>query len=392
MCRILLRELARLNIGLDVYSECTAVDIPELKEAARLGNVRFFAFTYEWNWSRWYGRNRKVAFVISFLKRMRIRRGMVRALVAEHRRKPYDVVIQFSQAELLGLGRYVDEFPIILFPCVHAAGELYWCRREEHLARRCEPLMWRRVRNLYLAYRARLQRRDYKRARGVLGMSRRFNKWVEKDYGLPTDRMGVVYQPIDILANEDSTCRRSSTNVRLLFVGRISVRKGIDLLVSLLPELLRDEPDVEVTLIGAGSLWSSYEPLLASLPTERCRWLRSLPNDQVIEEMRRSDILLVPSYYEPGGIVVAEALANGVIVVGSDEVGSAEALPAEVCVEFAAGDMKGFGCAVAEAVARVRKMGPTLRVRAKEAALRHFSPDAMAQALLGEVQRLLARA
>ena len=135
---------------------------------------------------------------MSFLKRLGSYRRMTDALISDHRREPYDAVVQFSQGELFRLGRYCNEIPIVLFPCVHAAGELYWSRREEPLARQCEPLVWRRLRNAYLAYRARLQRRDYNKARGVIGMSRRFNTWVARDYRVAESRLGVVCQPIDI--------------------------------------------------------------------------------------------------------------------------------------------------------------------------------------------------
>ena len=390
MCRLFLRELAGSGIFLDVYGDGNAA-IPELAGVFPGKTNRLNSFPYEWDWDSWYGRNKKAAFAVSFVKRLQSYRRLVARLVSEHRRQPYDAVIQFSQGELFQLGNYAAEIPIILFPCVHAAGELDWCRKEIHLARQCEPVWWRLARNGYLAYRSRLQRRDYRRARGVIGMSRRFNRRVESDYGMPAEKLGVVYHPIEIPSTgEEQAARRDpGRNVRLLFVGRISVRKGIDMLVEMAPHLLAKDPGTELTIIGAGSLWSNYEPLLKDLPHERCRWLKSLPSEQVFEEMRRSDILLIPSQYEPGGIVVGEALANGMIVVASDEVGSAENLPSTVCKEFRAGDDMGFRNAIELAIRSVRTGGSELRRLAIETAGREFDPATIALRLLGETKRLL---
>ena len=392
MCRVFLRELANCGIRLDVYSENDAVTVQELQHS-RHDNVRFLTFPYQWDWNSWYGRNRKVAFIVSFLKRLRSYRRMTDALLTEHRKSPYDAVIQFSQGELFRLGRYADEVPIILFPCVHAAGELHWCRTEAHLARQCEPMWWRFLRNNYLAYRARLQRRDYHLASGVIGMSRRFNRWVGKDYGIPKQKLGVVYHPIELPAGGGAQRVEGVANgrVRLLFAGRISVRKGIDLLIKVLPRLLDEDSEIEVAVIGAGSLWSNYEPLLKNLPEGRCKWLKSLPNDEVVRRMRHSDILLVPSLYEPGGIVVGEALACGMTVVASDEVGSAENLPEDVCDSFPTGDAEAFLTAIRKAVERVRLEGKDLRRKAVETAAEQFDPEKMARLLLNEVSRLLGK-
>jgi glycosyltransferase involved in cell wall biosynthesis len=330
---------------------------------------------------------------MSFLKRLPIYGRMVDRLLAEHRLRPYDVVIQFSQTELFKLGKHTLKIPIVLYPCVHAAGERFWCRREAPLARQCEPGWWRVLRDLYLGYRTRVQKRDYGRVRGVIGMSRRFNRWVKRDYGISEDRQGVVYHPIAIPPEQvnGSLPPALSDRIRLLFVGRISVRKGVEMLARAVPELLARHAEVEVAIIGAGSLWSDYEPLLQGLPQDRCQFLKSLSNAEVQARMRQSHILLVPSRYEPGGIVVGEALANGMIVVASDEVGSAENLSEDVCKQFPAGDQPGFMAAIERAIAAVRSGGMPLREAATRAAKEQFDPTRMTGVLLAEVQRLVSR-
>jgi len=389
MCRLFLRELAAGGVSIDVYSVGGGGDLPEMIEAQRQG-LRFMAFPYDWDWNSWYGRQKQLAFMMSFAKRLLAYDRLVSALVKEYRARPYDVVIQFSQGELFGLRRYTNEIPIVLFPCVHAAGELEWTRKESVIVRRCEPLWWRLLREPYLAYRAHLQKRDYAAARGVIGMSRRFNALVQRDYGVPPGRQGVIYQPMDMPRVGGEAMREPDGMVRLLFVGRISVRKGLEMIVRAAHQVVLPDDTLELTIIGAGSLWSNYERLLTDLPTNaRVRWLKSLSNAQVVGEMQRSDVLLVPSLYEPGGIVVAEALANGMIVLTSDAVGSAENLPDSVRVEFPAGNQEAFEAAMRMAVEKVRVGGRSLRQEANRVARELFDPAMMTRRLLEEVERIV---
>jgi len=110
----------------------------------------------------------------------------------------------------------------------------------------------------------------------------------------------------------------------------------------------------------------------------------------VIKEMRQADILLVPSHYEPGGIVVGEALANGMIVVASDEAGSAEDLPTSVCHRFPAGDGESFRAAIESAIKNIEESGRKRRNEAMQTAREKFDPKRMAELLLSEVSRLTA--
>jgi glycosyltransferase involved in cell wall biosynthesis len=71
--------------------------------------------------------------------------------------------------------------------------------------------------------------------------------------------------------------------------------------------------------------------------------------------LRDADALLVPSHYEPGSLVVGEALACGVPVVVSDAVGPAEVLDPRCCRTFPSGDLDAFE-------ATVRALLPELRM------------------------------
>ena len=387
MAAQLVTGLSEQNCELHVFSRVPPQVIDKLFSKQVLSKTRFSLSPYEWEWGRWYSRDRRIAFVASFVKRIKAGQRLIADLLAEHGKRPFDAVVQFSQIELFDLRKYAARLPLVIYPCVHAKGELRSCIQEESIARQCEPGWWRLLRRFYLELRSRMQSQDLRLARKVIGMSKTFNERLKEDYQLYRAKFGVVYQPIAL--DQISACKRQADGqVRLLFVGRISVRKGIELLLEAAPHILSKHLDATITIIGAGSLWSNYEPLLRRTLPQRLIWKKNLPHDGVVSEMEQSDILLVPSHYEPGGIVVGEALAAGMLIVASDVVGSAEILSNEVCLRFAAGDFSEFLLAMEAAVSRIRPDAKTLRLKAREECEKHFSLPIVANALMNQLQLL----
>jgi glycosyltransferase involved in cell wall biosynthesis len=387
MATQLVSALSAQDCDLVVFSRTPGQEIDRVFPQGVLRRTSFIVSTYQWEWGKWYSRDRRVAFLASFFKRISAGRSLVLKLLAEHARRPFDVVVQFSQIELFGLRRHAARLPIVIYPCVHADGERQACIREQWISRRCEPWWWRLFRGFYLELRSRIQARDLRLARKIIGMSNIFNQRLKTDYSLDNARFGVVYHPIQ-LDEISAMKRRPDAQIRLLFVGRISVRKGVELIIEAAPKLLAKHPDVTITIVGAGALWSNYEPLLGDCLQEPVTWKRSLPHHEVIREMENSDILLIPSHYEPGGIVVGEALAAGMLVVASDVVGSAEILSERACVKFSAGDASGFIGAVETAIERVRMSPEEVRRLTRKECEKHFSLSLIGDSLFAQLRAL----
>jgi glycosyltransferase involved in cell wall biosynthesis len=100
----------------------------------------------------------------------------------------------------------------------------------------------------------------------------------------------------------------TSGKLRVLFVGGLSQRKGLSYLLQAVESL---GSTVELTLIGRTV--APCPPLEAAL--NRHRWLPSLPNQAVLGEMQRHDVLVFPSLFEGFGLVIIEALAQGLPVI-----------------------------------------------------------------------------
>jgi starch synthase len=97
--------------------------------------------------------------------------------------------------------------------------------------------------------------------------------------------------------------------LRVLFVGSLSQRKGIAEVFESVAAMGRH---AALTVIGRKT-GAPCKPLDEALA--RCRWIPSLPRDRILEEMRAHDVLLFPSLFEGFGLVVTEALSQGLPVI-----------------------------------------------------------------------------
>jgi glycosyltransferase involved in cell wall biosynthesis len=375
-------------LAVDYYMTGKSAAIPaSLREDEAM---RVYHQPMHWDWQRWYSRNPLSAFITGQAARGAAQLSLARMMAERHAREPYDLVYQFSQIELFGLrGQRGVLPPIVVHPGVHAAGELTWHRREDSLAARGERRQRRMAARAMLVGRAARQRRDIRLVRRVIAPSRVFAAHLSEDYDLPIDRISVVPHPIDLARfapRETAATNGSERPLRLLFVSRLSVRKGLDLVVALSHRLADMAGKVQIDVIGDKSLWSDYRALLPDLNPAIASYRGQLDDSSLSRVYADADGLIQPSKYEPFGLVVAEALASGIPVVASDEVGATEGVDPGCCSVFRSGDLGALERAVREMIARIESGArPEIAHLARAEAERHFSVE---RAIDGIVQSL----
>jgi glycosyltransferase involved in cell wall biosynthesis len=129
--------------------------------------------------------------------------------------------------------------------------------------------------------------------------------------------MALIPNGVDVPADLDRIDRQGE--LRLLFIGRLDPKKGIESLLAAC-RLVDSEPPWRLAIAGWGS------PEYVSQLKERIHAL-GLENrvelvGEVLSEAKKrlfenSDVAVVPSHTENFAIVVAEALAHGVPVIAS---------------------------------------------------------------------------
>jgi starch synthase len=111
--------------------------------------------------------------------------------------------------------------------------------------------------------------------------------------------------------------REANRPLRVLFVGALIQRKGISYLLDAVDRL---GAEVELTIVGRR--FQSNQPVDEAL--SRARWFETLSHGQVMDLMMESDVLLLPSLCEAFGLVVTEAMACGLPVIATPNVGAAD--------------------------------------------------------------------
>jgi glycosyltransferase involved in cell wall biosynthesis len=268
------------------------------------------------------------------------------------------------------------------------AGELRWLISERRLSSRCQPRYIFFVVATIMSFRTLLQRFSIRRARLLVCISSVFRDHLVHDYGFPKEATVVVPNPV--CADRFTTAgERTGQPPTVLVLGRVSTRKGIEDVVAVARTLLDREVDVRLRVVGGPSLWSDYTKLLEDLPPENAEYAGSVSASEVPDLLVKSDILLQASKYEPFALTVAEALASGVPVVATTEVGAIEGVDGSVVSAVEPGDVEAMAAAITELLDRLKTNPAEMRSKARAEAERLFAPDVVCEQISVALQRLV---
>jgi glycosyltransferase involved in cell wall biosynthesis len=147
--------------------------------------------------------------------------------------------------------------------------------------------------------------------------------------------------------------------LRALFVGRIIRSKGVRDAVRAWAQL-SDLPGVTLDVVGDGEDRAPCEQEAGDLGVgERVRFHGWQPRAAVEELYRGADLFVFPSFREPTGGVIIEAMSHGLPVVTADYGGPRELVDAECGIRVAPTDPEQFARGIADAVRRLA-MEPSL--------------------------------
>ncbi|MFZ2071176.1 MAG: glycosyltransferase family 4 protein [Halobacteriota archaeon] len=142
---------------------------------------------------------------------------------------------------------------------------------------------------------------------------------------------------LDREAIKERFCGQSNTKL-ILFVGRLVYQKGVNVLIGALPIILSSYPEgkrnVKLVIVGEGPMRKQLERDAAYLGISKQVVFTGYQDDYtVISLLKAADVVVVPSLYEPFGIVALEAMAAKTPVVASDVGGLSGLINAEESVK-----------------------------------------------------------
>lgn len=167
---------------------------------------------------------------------------------------------------------------------------------------------------------------------------------VKQEYiavGCDPERTEVIYNCIDArFVNIPRATRNdedgSEQQVQLTYVGRLCVEKGVLVILKALAILIhqQDQTQLHLNIFGDGDdgyMKELHEYIRENELATFVTFHGKVPQDVLIAQYDRSDIMLIPSLWkEPFGLVVAEAMARGLPIITSNIGGPAEIITHEV--------------------------------------------------------------
>jgi len=152
-------------------------------------------------------------------------------------------------------------------------------------------------------------------------------------FHVPDKKVEVIPNAIDLSKYQGSVDRWAVRNrygiqpheKLVLCVGRLVPQKGIEYLLHAVPILSRTRPEAKFIIVGDG-WYRDHLEWIANTTGQRWKitFTGFISDGELVALTKTADALVVPSVYEPFGIVALEGMAAGVPVVASQVGGLTE--------------------------------------------------------------------
>jgi glycogen(starch) synthase len=214
------------------------------------------------------------------------------------------------------------------------------------------------------------------RAEQVIACSAYMRDHVSDVYGIEEERVAVIpngIDPADLQPWDEAEMRKLRARFAdpgeklVLLVGRLVYEKGFQVALEALPRVIEEVGNVRFLVAGSGT----HEPELRSQAKtlgldEHGTFLGWIGDDVLHTLYRIADLTVVPSIYEPFGLVALEAMASGCPCLVADTGGLREVVPhEEVGLRFRPRDPESLAD-VAVRVMTDDELGPRLVAEAYE--------------------------
>jgi glycosyltransferase involved in cell wall biosynthesis len=107
-----------------------------------------------------------------------------------------------------------------------------------------------------------------------------------------------------------------SNRKMVLSIGQFIHRKGIDVLLNAWANL---DENYQLVIVGGGEEKALYEEIIKELNLKNVTLVDFRPKAQIIKYYRAADLFVLPTREDIWGLVINEAMANGLPIVSTDK-------------------------------------------------------------------------
>lgn len=156
----------------------------------------------------------------------------------------------------------------------------------------------------------------------IIAVSNLMKNEILKKYKISGNKIEVIRNYIGVRESGAAVPRKRNT---VLFVGRLCLQKGVEMLISAFPAVLKSVPDAKLIIAGDGNLKDSLKTFSKIGGIEKSVVFMGYVCEKKLHELyQESSVFVSPSVYEPFGITILDAAYFGAPVIATKNTGALE--------------------------------------------------------------------
>ena len=146
--------------------------------------------------------------------------------------------------------------------------------------------------------------------------------------GLAKEKIKVIYNSVDFLEiKEESIDEYDYKGKVILTIARLIPWKGIDMLIEIMPKLIKKYGQINLVIIGKGQELNNLQNLAQSLDLENSVFFPGkLDRQQTIEHLKTADLFVLNTNYEGMSHCLLEAMKVGLPIITTKAGGNPETI------------------------------------------------------------------
>jgi len=226
-----------------------------------------------------------------------------------------------------------------------------------------------------------LEKICYGNADKIILTSEKDKKFLEKRFRILPKKIKVIPNYIDVDLFKPQSLKKGKN--RVVFVGRLSEQKNLFNLLEAINNL-----DVEFLIFGQGELKEKLREKAKKIKKARIKFRENIPNYQLPKELDKSEIFVLPSFYEGCPKALLEAMSCGLSCVGTNVEGIREIIKHKENGYLCETDINSIRKAILK-VLDDKKLRIKMGQNARETILSGFSLNKILEKELGIYESLL---
>lgn len=168
-----------------------------------------------------------------------------------------------------------------------------------------------------------LEKRSLQKATLIASISQNISEIITEKYGI--DDKKIVHSPLGVNSPKIEKPNFRANSYKLLFVGRLEKRKGVQELIDAMPKILSANSNIKIDIVGKDyfqapgniSYLKYFQKVVPAELAKRVKFYGFVTSERLQNFYRECDIFIAPSRYESFGLIFLEAMAYGKPVIGT---------------------------------------------------------------------------